>query len=142
MDVKRLEMKANSMDLRERIVAYIKAGGAKTEAVRLFKVCRRSVYNYLEADALGKLAPKTSWGSWSKLDPAKLKAHLKAHPDATLGELQAVFKVCPSAIWKRLRQLGITLKKSHRLSRGRCGAALALQARARGTRRRQGVLSG
>ena len=104
-------MKANSKDLRERIVAYVKTGGAKTEAARLFKVCRKTVYNYLEADRRGTLAPKTSWGKWRKLDPEKLRAQVKEQPDATLEELGTHFKVSTHAVWKRLRQLGITLKK-------------------------------
>ena len=104
-------MKANSLDLRERIVAHVRAGGSKTGAARLFKVCRKSVCNYLAAERTGTLAPKTSWGSWRKLDPGKLRAHVKKHPDATLGELQAVFKVCQFAIWSRPRQTGFTLKK-------------------------------
>ena len=128
-------MRANSLDLRQRVVAYVRDGGAKTEAVRLFKVCRKTVYNYLAADEAGKLAPKKSWGNWRKLDPAKLAAHVKAHPDATLEELQDAFKVCPSAIWSRLRQLGITLKKSHHLPRARPGATLALRPGNRATGR-------
>jgi transposase len=117
-------MKANSTDLRERIVAYVKAGGAKTQAARLFKVCRKSVYNYLAADKAGTLAPKTSWGRWRKLDPEKLAARVKERPDATLWELQTHFKVSHHAVWKRLRQLGITLKKkSSRIGkRTRCSA--------------------
>ena len=125
-------MKASSLDLRQRVVAYVRDGGDKTEAARLFKVCRKSVYNYLEADDRGGLEPKRSWGAWRKLDPAKLAAHIKRHPDATLQELQEAFKVCQSAIWKRLRQLGITLKKSHHLPRTRRGATLALRASNRG----------
>jgi len=128
-------MRANSLDLRQRVVDYVRNGGAKTEAARLFKVCRKTVYNYLAADARGRLAPKKSWGGWRKLDPARLAAHIKERPDATLEELQDAFKVCPSAIWKRLRQLGITLKKSHHLSRTRRGAALALRPRRRGAGR-------
>ena len=55
--------------------------------------------------------PKTNWGSWRKLDPAKLQAHVKKHPDATLAELQKVFAVSHHAVWTRLNQLGFTLKK-------------------------------
>jgi len=135
-------MKALSMDLRERVVAFVKAGAGKVEAARRFNISRRSVYRYLDADAKGRLEPKKSWGKWRKLDPEKLAQHIKDNPDATLKEMQKVFGVSHNAIWVRLGQLGITLKKTHKISGGRPGAALALQTRARSTRSRQDPLHG
>jgi transposase len=105
-------MKAYGLDLRERVVKFIKSGGSKAEAARRFELGRRTVYRYLPAMEAGTLAPKTSWGHWRKLDPHKLHAHVKQHPDATLKELQRVFGVSHHAVWVRLRQLGFTLKNS------------------------------
>jgi transposase len=104
-------MKAYALDLRERVVNFIQSGGSKAEAARRFDLARSSVYRYLEAAKTGALAPKTSWGHWRKLDPQKLQAQVKQHPDATLKELQKVFGVSHHAIWVRLGQLGFTLKK-------------------------------
>lgn len=89
----------------------MEGGGAKVEAARRFGLARSSVCRYLTAAQKGTLAPKTSWGKWRKLDPAKLQAHVEKHPDATLKELQSVFGVSHHAVWVRLRQLGFTLKK-------------------------------
>ena len=105
-------MKAKSADLRLRVLAFVEQGGGKTEAARIFGICRKSVYNYLDAGKAGNLEPKKSWGTWRKLDPDKLAAHSKAHQDATLEELAGHFGVCATTVWKRLGQLGITLKKS------------------------------
>jgi len=104
-------MKAYALDLRERVVKFLQAGGSKVEAARRFDVGRRTVYRYLAAAQAGTLAPKTTWGKWRKLDPQKLQAHVKKHPDATLQELQTVFNVSHNAVWVRLGQLGFTLKK-------------------------------
>jgi transposase len=122
-------MKAYALDLRERVVKFIQNGGSKAEAARRFDLGRSSVYRYWDAVQTGTLAPKTSWGKWRKLDPEKLQAHVKKHPDATLKELQTVFGVSHHAVWVRLGQLGFTLKKTHKISRARRGAALALSAR-------------
>ena len=130
------------MDLRERVVAFVKAGAGKQEAARRFKISRRSVYRYLDAEAKGQLEPKKSWGKWRKLDPEKLAQHLKNNPDATLEEMQNVFSVSHNAIWVRLGQLGITLKKTHKISGKKPGAALALQTRTRNTRSRPSALHG
>jgi transposase len=122
-------VKAYALDLRERVVKFIQNGGSKVEAARRFALGRSTVYRYLTAVQAGTLPPKTSWGHWRKLDPQKLQIHVKEHPDATLLELQKTFKVSHHAIWVRLRQLGFTLKKTHKISGAQRGAALALRAR-------------
>ena len=134
-------MKAYALDLRERVVKFLQAGGSKAEAARRFALGRRTVYRYLHAAQAGKLSPKTSWGHWRKLDPQQLHAHVQQHPDATLQELQRVFGVSHHAVWVRLRQLGFTLKKTHKISRAQRGAAVALPAGTRTTGRPARVLS-
>ena len=120
-------MKAYALDLRERVLKFIQSGGSKVEAARRFDLARSSVYRYPAQK--GALAPKKSWGHWRKLDPHKLQAHVKNHPDATLKELQTVFGVSHHAVWVRLGQLGFTLKKTHKISRAQRGAVVALPAR-------------
>jgi transposase len=134
-------MKAYGLDLRERVVKFIQGGGSKVEAARHFDLARSSVYRYLVAAQKGALPPKTSWGAWRKLDPEKLRAHVKKHPDATLKELQQVFDVSHHAVWVRLGQLGFTLKKTHKISRAQRGAAVALPPRTGKTRRPARLLS-
>jgi transposase len=124
-------MKAYALDLRERVVKFLQAGGSKAEAGRRFAVARRTVYRYLAAAKAGQLAPKTSWGKWRKLDPQKLTAHVKKQPDATLKEIATALAVSHNAVWVRLGKLGFTLKKTHKIPRAQRGATLALPARAR-----------
>ena len=105
-------MKAFALDLRERVVKFVQAGGTRAEAARCFQLGERSVYRYLAAAKTNTLAPKTSWGAWRKLDPAKLQAHVKQHADATLAELATALGVSPNAVWVRLQQLGCTREKN------------------------------
>ena len=133
-------MKAYTLDLRERVVQFVAGGGTAAEAARLFRLGERTVYRYLAAAKTNTLAPKTSWGHWRKLDPAQLQAHVCHQPDATLQELQRVFGVSHNAVWVRLRQLGFTLKKTHKISRAERSAAVALPPRTGTTGPRQRVL--
>jgi transposase len=126
-------MKAYGLDLRERVVKFVHNGGSKVEAAHRFRVGRNTVYRYLAAALRGKLAPKKSWGAWRKLDPATLAAEVKKHPDATLRELQQRLGVSHNAIWVRLGQLRLTLKKSHKISRAQRSPAVAVPARTRKT---------
>ncbi len=133
-------MKAYALDLRERVVKFLQAGGSKVEAARRFDLGRRTVYRYLAAAQAGALAPKTSWGKWRTLDPQKLSAHVKKHPAATLQELAAVFNVSHNAVWVRLGKLGFTLKKTHKIPGAQRSAAVALPARTRKVQRPAGLL--
>lgn len=133
-------MKAYAMDLRERVVKFIQEGGTRAEAARRFSLGERSVYRYLAAAKTDTLAPKTTWGGWRKLDPAKLAAHVQQHPDATLHEIKAALGVSHNAVWVRLRQLGYTLKKTRKISGTERGTALAVRARDRKAGSSPGVL--
>ena len=110
-------MRAYTLDLRGRIIAFVEDGGSKAEAARRFGVAPRTVYRYLDAHTAGTLAPKTSWGHWRKLDPEKVLRVLRRQPDATLAELAKGFDVQPMGVWHCLRRLKVTLKKSRALPR-------------------------
>jgi len=122
-------MKAYALNLRKQVIKFINSGGAKAEAARRFALGRRTVYRYLAAAQTGTLPPKTSWGHWRKLDPQKLQTHVKKHPDVTLRELQTMFGVSYQAVWVRLRQLGFTVKTTHKILGPQRGATVTLSSR-------------
>jgi Transposase and inactivated derivatives len=105
-------MKAYTLDLRERIVEFVRSGGAKTEAAARFRVSRKTVYRYLAADGAGSLAPKASWGGWRKLDPEAVRREVGRNGDATLGELAGALGVHLTTVHYRLRKMKVTLKKT------------------------------
>jgi transposase len=39
---------SKSYDLRVQAISYVRAGGSKADAARLFGVTRRTIYNWLE----------------------------------------------------------------------------------------------
>ena len=96
-----------SLDLRERVVGYVRNGGAPTEASRLFGIDRKTVYNWLSR---AELAPAPSGPRRGKIDKAALVQHVKDYPDAILRERAAHFGVHINAVWSMLKALGITKK--------------------------------
>ena len=105
-------MKPYSLDLRARVVGFVEAGGTKAEAARHFKVCRMTVHRYVEASQAGSLAPKPYPGRKRKLASARLEREVARRNDLTLKEYAKALGVCPDTVWRRLRQLGMTLKKN------------------------------
>jgi transposase len=111
-----------SADFRERLVAAIDAGLPPGEAAQHFRVSIRSIYRWLARQRRGEsLADKPRAGRPPKLGPGGddlLRAQVAAHPDATLPEhaarLEAATGVClsPSHLSRRLKRLGLPLKKS------------------------------
>ena len=109
-------MKAYGLDLRERIVRFVNDGGSKVEAAKRFGVARKTVYNYLTLVQAGALAPKARWGSWKKFEPDKVRGYVAKHPDATLWEIGRAFRGTDVGALSALRLLGITLKKTRKIS--------------------------
>ena len=102
-------MQPYPIELRERIVEFVNGGGSKAEASRRFKVCRMSVHRYVGA---GNLSPRPQGGSPKRFACEKLRQAVREKPSATLEEYAKVLGVSHSAVWKRLRQMAITLKKN------------------------------
>jgi len=105
-------MKAYSIDLRGRIVGFVKEGGTRAAACRRYKVSRWTVYRYLAAGHEGSLAPKPRPGRRKAFADDALRQAVKGKPSATLERHAKTLGVSRVAVWKRLRQMGITLKKN------------------------------
>jgi len=103
-----------SMDLRTRVVTFVKEGGSKAEASRRFQVCPATVYNWLNRE---DLRPTVVKRRQRKLDWAVLEQHVKDHPNARLCDRAAHFGVNIHAIWYALKQMKITRKKTAKVSR-------------------------
>ncbi len=101
-----------SLDLRERVVAFVREGGGKASAARRFSVSRKTVYNWLSR---APLAPKPH--GRRKLDWAALRCDIVSRPDALLRERAATFGVHLSSIAYACKQLKITHKKNATLHR-------------------------
>ena len=102
-----------SLDLRERVMAFIDEGGKKVDACRIFKVGHNTVYLWMrQRKSRGTMKPLARGKYKARLlHESKLVEHVKKHPEATLMEMAEVFSVSHVAIWKALRRLNITHKK-------------------------------
>lgn len=106
-----------SVDLRERVVAFVREGGSKTEAAKRFKVSRWCVYQWLVRETL--VANKQGITAPWKLDPEALKAHVTEHPEAYQYERAIALGVSEYAIRYGLKRLGISRKKNATVPRAK-----------------------
>ena len=104
-----------SLDLRQRVVDFVRGGGSKTEAARRFKVGEASVYRWLKPGGMAYQRPGPQGPR--KLDWEALRRHVEAHPDRTQAERARHFQVSRHCIWHALHRLQITHKKKDRVPR-------------------------
>jgi transposase len=106
--------------MRERIVLFVNGGGSKAEAARRYNTCWKTVSRYCAAAAKGAgLAPKPWPGRKRRLDSDLLLRQVAQTPSATLAELGKALGISRNAVWKRLRLLAVTRKKTDALPRAR-----------------------
>lgn len=103
---------AYSLDLRKRVVSFVKEGGSKAEASRRFGVSIWCVWDWCNRKVL---SPKKQGRRSRKLDWEKLRQHTIDYPDLILRERAEHFKVHNNAIWYACKQMGISYKKNFSL---------------------------
>lgn len=97
-----------SIDLRERVVKFVKNGGSKAEASRRYEISLWCVNDWCRRNDLTPNRPKRRK---RKLDWEALAQHIQEHPDALLRERAQHFGVHTSAIGYAKSQMKLTRKK-------------------------------
>ena len=102
---------------RRRALEYWAEGHSKRETAEVFKVSKYALQEWKsQLKNTGKSEPKKRRETWRKLEPEKLGAYVKEHPDAYLREIAEVFGCSGTAVAKALKRLKISRKKNHALS--------------------------
>lgn len=96
-----------SIDLRRRVVNFVKSGKTQTEAAEQFSLSRRTIYNWLKRKDLVSEKVLTRNG---KINKKKLITYIENNSDTTLFECSKAFNVSMGAISKMLKKLKIVKK--------------------------------
>jgi len=113
--------KPYSLDLRERVVAYINAGHTRREAAKQFSISHSSAIRWAaRAGKEGSPAAKPMGGK--RRDALKdqrdwLLKHVKKHPDLTLDARLRLLerrgcKIVSDTLWRFLRKEDVSFKKN------------------------------
>ena len=98
-----------SVDLRKKVVAFVRDGGGQVEAARHFDISLWCVRDWLARQDLEpqqKGVPRHR-----KLDKEALRAHVRDYPDALLRERAQHFGVRISSMGWALQHIKVTRKK-------------------------------
>ena len=100
---------SKSVDLRKAAVIYRLQGHTLKETGQVFGVSVSAVREWVRKyQETGDLSDRPPRRRIKKIDPARLRAYVRAHPDQTQAEIAAVFGCRKQAISKAMKRLGIT----------------------------------
>ena len=102
---------AYSVDLRVKVLEYIKNGNDRKEASRIFGVSLRSIARWLKMDKQGSVQDPKPKRPWKKIDPKELLMQVEAHPEYKLEDFARIFQVKAPSIFNAFKVLKITRKK-------------------------------
>ena len=108
--------KAYSLDLREKVISFVRQGHSKREASKIFNIGEDTIYRWFRRLKTGTLLPKKRTHFTTKVPMQTLKNYVEEHPDHTLKEIGEALGICQSVVWKHLRKLNITRKKRPRFT--------------------------
>jgi len=107
-----------SEDLRKKVIGYLEEGHTQESTKKVFKIGLTTIKRWRKQyEETGSLANKPLNRSFRKLDPEKLSAYVKEHPDAYLREIGEVFGCTDDTVRLALIKLNITRKKRRRDTR-------------------------
>ncbi len=101
-----------SIDLRDRVIKFIKSGNTQSSAALLFSLNLSTVNRwYLRYRREGNYLPKRRPGAKSKINEKRLAEYVRANPDAKLKDLSKEFGISIWGIYYWLKKLGFSYKK-------------------------------
>jgi len=106
-----------STDLRKRVLKHVEDGGSKEDAVNIFGVCIKTIWNWIKRNKQGNLSPKVKEVCPRKIEDDLLKKYIEAHPDAYLREIAVEFGFTAPAVFYACKRLRITLKKRQQITK-------------------------
>jgi len=102
-----------SIDLRKKVIDYIKSGGRKKDACKLFNIGNTTLYQWTKQfESLGHIRPRTpSVRKGYKFDHDAVIEYALKHPEATQYEVAQHFSTYQSVIRHIYLKFNITRKK-------------------------------
>ena len=102
---------AYSVDLRVKVLAYIKSNNNRKDACKIFGVGLRTLVRWLKMEKQGSIVDPKPHRPWKKIDADKLLKSVEENPGKTLSYFAEVFKVKTSSMFNAFKVLKKKKKK-------------------------------
>jgi len=102
---------AYSIDLRVKVLSYIKRYKNRKAASQLFGIHINTIDRWLKMEKRGTLVDPKPRRPWKKIDPVKLLKSVAENPGKTLSYFAESFGIKASSMFNAFKVLQITRKK-------------------------------
>jgi transposase len=101
-----------SVDLREKVIKFIKAGNSQKEASIVFGINKMTINRWhLRYKREGHCRPKTRLGAKASIEKEPFVQYVKTHPNARAEDIAGEFGISASGARYWLRRVGFSYKK-------------------------------
>jgi transposase len=101
-----------SVDLREKVIKFIKAGNSQKEASIIFSINKMTINRWhLRYKSEGHCLPKLRTGAKPSIERELFIQYVKDHPDARAEDIAGKFGISSSGARYWLRRVGFSYKK-------------------------------
>jgi transposase len=101
-----------SVDLREKVINFIKAGNSQREATRIFEINKMTINRwYLRYKKEGHCQARIRLGAKPTVDKESFIQYVTNHPDARSEDIARKFDISASGARYWLKQVGFSYKK-------------------------------
>lgn len=101
-----------SLDLREKVIKYLKEGGSQISASKIFSLNKNTVNNWwLRYNSEGHVKPKARRGAKPKINPEELIKYVNENPNMDSSEIGSYFGIGATGAQYWLKKIGFTYKK-------------------------------
>ena len=107
---------AYNIQLRKKILEYIKKGHSARQDADVFSVSKSTIYEWVKRK---DLTPILNHTKGYKLNNKKLEEFIRQNQDIYGYELAEKFNVAPSSMSEKLKKIGYTNKKNSKICRSR-----------------------
>lgn len=105
-------MRAYSIDLRERVIAYIKAGKSQKSATEVFGLHKATINKWWKRyQEEGHVNARKNLGSKPKVDRLLLERYVENNAEFTAADISLLFKVSKVSAYYHIKRLGYSYKK-------------------------------
>ena len=101
-----------SVDLREKVIQFIKAGNSQKEASIVFGINKMTINRWhLQYKSEGHCQPKVRLGAKPSIEKESFVQYVKNHPNARAEDIASEFGISASGARYWLRRVGFSYKK-------------------------------
>lgn len=105
-------MQAYSIDLRQKVIEFVKQGNTQKSAAKIFNLNKATVNRWcLRHKNEGHIRPRKNLGKKASVSKVEFEGYVRANPNFTTADMGKYFNISSPGALYYLRKFGFSYKK-------------------------------